>query len=64
VKGSKIAKMQKYKPLQQGIMFIRPERINILDFGALHFGIIKSSDDGVLIIIYIFASRKPHPFVY
>jgi hypothetical protein len=41
-----------------------PERNNILDFGALYFGIIKFSDDKVLIIIYILALKKPHPFFY
>jgi hypothetical protein len=52
--------VKKCKPLQQGIKFIWPERNNILDFWALHFRIIKSSEDKVLIIIYILASRKPH----
>jgi hypothetical protein len=37
---------------------------NIPDFGALHFGIMKSSDDQVLIIIYVLALRKPHLSVY
>jgi hypothetical protein len=40
-------------------MFIWPERNNILDFDALHFGIIKYFDDEVLIIIYILTLRKP-----
>jgi hypothetical protein len=61
VKGYKV---QKYKLLPQGAMFIWPERNNIPDFGALHFGIIKSSDGEVLIIIYILASKKLHSFVY
>jgi hypothetical protein len=39
-------------------------RNNILDFDALHFGIIKSSDDKVVIRIYLLASRKPHLSVY
>jgi hypothetical protein len=45
-------------------MFIWPEWNNIPDFGALHFGIIKSDDDEVLMNIYILASKKLHPFVY
>jgi hypothetical protein len=49
---------------KKGIMFIWPERNNILDFGALHFGIIKSSDDKVVIRIYPLASRKSHLSVY
>jgi hypothetical protein len=61
VKGSKV---QKYKLLQQGTMFIWPEMNNILDFGTLHFGIIKSSDDEVLIRIYLLASRNLHLSVY
>jgi hypothetical protein len=64
VQKCRSAKVQKYKLLQQGIMFIWSERINILDFDALHFRIIESSDDEVLIIIYILASKKLHPFVY
>jgi hypothetical protein len=61
VKGSKV---QKYKLLQQGTMFIWPEMNDIPDFDALHFGIMKSNDDEVLMIIYFLASKKLHPFVY
>jgi hypothetical protein len=61
VKGSKV---QKYKLLRQETMFIWPERNTIPDFGALHFRIIKSDDDEIVIITYILASGNPQPFVY